>query len=191
MQDGVHYAEFHLLELGTHAFPYVGVVGPSFDARRRGAEARRSEDGWMFDTSTSKLYHGGRWSQGSWAPEGRPHQRYASPGVAGRLKQGDVVGLLLDLDAGTLTVCCNGQLGLVVPSEGPRGLHGGRLTGPLRWATDVCAGVAVQLDGQKQPRAVAAQLRRQTRPAERECAACTFRNPPAARLCEMCDTPLR
>ena len=58
-------------------------------------------------------------------------------------KQGDVVGLLLDLDAGTLTAYKNGSvLGVMVPNARVKELG----AGPLCWAVDLYSkGEAVRL----------------------------------------------
>ena len=57
-------------------------------------------------------------------------------------------GLLLDLDAATLTVWVNGERKGVMVRPGMTSLWGqlvGRLEGPLRWAVDLCAAsVAIQ-----------------------------------------------
>ena len=58
-----------------------------------------------------------------------------------------VQGLLLDLDAATLTVWVNGERKGVMARPGMTDSGGqpvGRLEGPLRWAVDVCsASVAI------------------------------------------------
>ena len=58
-----------------------------------------------------------------------------------------VQGLLLDLDAATLTVWVNGERKGVMVRPGMTDYYGqpvGRLEGPLRWAVDVCsASVAI------------------------------------------------
>ena len=49
-------------------------------------------------------------------------------------------GMLLDLDAATLTVWANGERKGVMARPGMTNEHGepvGRLVGPLRWAVDV------------------------------------------------------
>jgi len=65
-----------------------------------------------------------------------------------------VQGLLLDLDAATLTVYVNGERkGVMVhPSMTDHlGDSVGRLEGPLRWAVDVHAGVSVAVAGPLSP----------------------------------------
>ena len=59
-----------------------------------------------------------------------------------------VQGLLLDLDAATLTVWVNGERKGVMARPGMTSVHGrpvGRLEGPLRWAVDLySASVSVE-----------------------------------------------
>ncbi len=65
-----------------------------------------------------------------------------------------VQGLLLDLDAATLTVWVNGERkGVMVRPDmtNDSGDPVGRLEGPLRWAVDVHAGVSVAVDGPLPP----------------------------------------
>ena len=64
-----------------------------------------------------------------------------------------VQGLLLDLDAATLTVWVNGERKGVMVRPGMTDREGepvGRLEGPLRWAVDL-AGASVAIDGSVQP----------------------------------------
>ena len=61
-----------------------------------------------------------------------------------------VQGMLLDLDAATLTVYVNGERKGAMVRPGMTNQHGepvARLEGPLRWAVDVSEGVAVAIDG--------------------------------------------
>ena len=68
-------------------------------------------------------------------------------------------GLLLDLDAATLTVWVNGQRKGVMVQQGmtfdaPDPYHGtpvGRLEGPLRWAVDMDKGTSVAIAGPLPP----------------------------------------
>eukprot|EP01046_Picozoa_sp_COSAG06_P049935 COSAG06_NODE_7788_length_2374_cov_33.256703_3_plen_118_part_01 len=94
MAAGAHYVEMTLLEKGEYSAG-MGVVGQGFDAAG-GGEAFRSAEGWVLDTEYGVLYHAGGVS--NW--EGRPQP--------GEIKQGDVVGLLLDLGQRTLSVYLNG-----------------------------------------------------------------------------------
>ena len=75
----------------------------------------------MFGVRDGELRHAGDYI--SWMPE------------VIRPAQGDEIGLLLDLEAGTLAVYHEGRrLGLMVR---------GGLTGPLRWAVDLWDGAAL------------------------------------------------
>ena len=62
-------------------------------------------------------------------------------------------GLLLDLDAATLTVWVNGERKGVMARPGMTNNDGepvGRLGGPLRWAVDL-AGASVAIEGNVHP----------------------------------------
>ena len=64
-----------------------------------------------------------------------------------------VQGLLLDLDAATLTVWVNGERKGVMARPGMTDRFGqpvGRLEGPLRWAVDLI-GSSVEIDGSLPP----------------------------------------
>ena len=68
-------------------------------------------------------------------------------------------GLLLDLDAATLTVWVNGERRGVMARPGMtnhRGEPVGRLEGPLPWAVDVYGGASVAIGGPLPPPAVPA-----------------------------------
>ena len=67
-----------------------------------------------------------------------------------------VQGLLLDLDAATLTVWANGERKGVMVRPGMTDVNGfavGRLEGPLRWAIDVTNGGSVAIAGPLPPTA--------------------------------------
>ena len=95
----------------------LGVVDPSFDPSSGWATA--TEKGWGYSARTGFLSHSGErleWATGQRQP----------------LAEGDVLGLLLDLDAGSLTAYRNGvRLGELVNSG---------LSGPMCWAVDLCDG---------------------------------------------------
>ena len=120
MAEGRHYAEFAVVKkLGD---TFVGVV-PAADAGRVAGLA----GGWhqepavhMWNSCGGFHHHqGGNYS--NWE------------GQAG-YEQGDVVGLLLDLDAGTLTAYKNGSaLGAMVPNAKVKELG----AGPFCWALDL------------------------------------------------------
>ena len=63
-------------------------------------------------------------------------------------------GLLLDLDAATMTVWVNGERKGVMVRPGMTNRQGqlvGRLEGPLRWAVDVSHGASVAIAGPLPP----------------------------------------
>ena len=64
-----------------------------------------------------------------------------------------VQGLLLDLDAATLTVWVNGERKGVMARPGmtAEGEPVGRLEGPLRWAVDLRGGASVAIAGPLPP----------------------------------------
>jgi hypothetical protein len=110
MRSGRHYVEMASLQGRTAMY---GVVGVNFDATYR-MPAWKSQHGWMFGCYDGSLYHACTYRD--W------------PGMQ-RTRVGDVVGLLLDLTAGSLTVYVNGtRLGLMVESG---------LRGPLYWVADL------------------------------------------------------
>eukprot|EP01046_Picozoa_sp_COSAG06_P081553 COSAG06_NODE_28700_length_569_cov_3.876596_2_plen_153_part_01 len=101
MVAGSHYVEMTLLEKGWGG-ALMGVVGQGFDAAG-GGEASSSAEGWLLRTGDGILWHAGNSSD--W--EGMPQYD--------EIKQGDVVGLLLDLGQRTLSVYLNGaRLGVMV-----------------------------------------------------------------------------
>lgn len=110
MRSGLHYAELTSLRGCTAMY---GVVGADFEAARR-IPAWKSQNGWMFGCYDGRLYHACTYRD--W------------PGMR-RTQVGDVVGLLLDLNTGSLAVYVNGaRLGLMVESG---------LRGPLCWVADL------------------------------------------------------
>eukprot|EP01046_Picozoa_sp_COSAG06_P051142 COSAG06_NODE_8277_length_2213_cov_2.302501_3_plen_123_part_01 len=94
MVAGAHYVEMTLLQQGRFGAS-MGVVGQGFDAAG-GGMAFMSAEGWLLGTNNGGLYHAGRAS--NW--EGQPQ--------VDEIKQGDVVGLLLDVGQRTLSVYLNG-----------------------------------------------------------------------------------
>jgi hypothetical protein len=156
MAEGTHYVEMTLLETGydcTHPLstgygakemspqmgvvsPQMGVVGQGFDAAG-GGRASCSAEGWMLSTGYGALRHDGRGSY--W--EGKPREY--------EIKQGDVVGLQLDLGQRTLSVYLNGARRGVMVAPGMKHAGGevvAPLAGPLRWAVDVNAGASVRIE---------------------------------------------
>ena len=101
-----------------------------------------SAEGWLLRTGSGFLYHAGRRSK--W--EGMPRQR--------EIKQGDVVGLLLDLGQRTLSVYLNGARRGVMVAPGMKDGYGeavASLAGPLRWAVDVRGGDSVRIERRPAP----------------------------------------
>eukprot|EP01046_Picozoa_sp_COSAG06_P009813 COSAG06_NODE_519_length_14752_cov_130.649840_10_plen_248_part_00 len=134
MAEGAHYVEMTLLEKGRWGV-YMGVVGQGFDAAGGGV-AFTSAEGWMLFTGGGGLYHAG-WDS-HW--EGKPQE--------GKIKPGDVVGLLLDVGQRTLSVYLNGAWRGVMVAPGMKNNSGeavAPLAGPLRWAVDVCGGGSVRI----------------------------------------------
>ncbi len=142
MRAGKHYAEFTIATEGCHTVqgvPYVkvkmGVVGASFDPRDRffcqiftlqPRVAYTSADGHMFCGYSGRYRHG----RGDRPYECRSRELQTDwPGCPGSVRPGDVIGLLLDVDAGSLDVYLNGtRCGRMIVSG---------LTQPLRWAVDL------------------------------------------------------
>ena len=121
MAEGHHYAEFAVVKMGRQM--HVGVV-PAADAGR----VTGLTEGWRNEPAVHM-----------WAADGAHLQRGRPSGWEGQagFKQGDVVGLLLDLDAGTLTAYKNGAvLGVMVPNAKVKELG----AGPFCWALDLDSG---------------------------------------------------
>ena len=134
MRAGVHYVEMVSLQGRTAMY---GVVGVNFDPKYR-MPAWKSQHAWMFGCFDGSLYHACTYRD--W------------PGMQ-RTQVDDVVGLLLDLDAGSLAVFVNGvRLGLMVE---------GGLRGPLYWVADLysssISGASSVRVGDKRPACVLVQ----------------------------------
>jgi hypothetical protein len=141
MVAGAHYVEMTLLEKDRYNGAAMGVVGQGFDAAG-GGEAYESAEGWLLGTGSGALIHAGRASK--W--EGMP-QRH-------EIKQGDVVGLLLDLGQRSLSVYLNGARRGVMTAPGMKNMQGyavAPLAGPLRWAVDVGGGALVRIERRPAP----------------------------------------
>ena len=134
MAEGAHYVEMTLLEKGGYG-AYMGVVGQGFDAAG-GGKASGSAEGWMLNTVTGDLRHAD--GRSKW--DGMPQML--------EIKQGDVVGLLLDLGQRTLSVYLNGARRGVTVAPGMKNMLGravAPLAGPLRWAVDVGGGASARI----------------------------------------------
>eukprot|EP01045_Picozoa_sp_COSAG04_P004560 COSAG04_NODE_200_length_20490_cov_33.582021_1_plen_3559_part_10 len=127
MRAGTHTARFTVRSRGPDdPLPRVGVVAGEDFVPSRGVWASKTSCGWLLSAISGKLMHDSNGS--NW------------PGQPGRetVKAGDVIELVLDVDAGSLAVELNGrQLGLMVSSG---------LRPPLRWAVDVYKN-SVEIDG--------------------------------------------
>ena len=150
MVAGAHYVEMTLLEKGGYG-AWMGVVGQSFDVAG-GRAASSSAEGWLLDTDGGCLYHAGWDSYWQGMPQG------------GEIKQGDVVGLLLDLGQRTLSVYLNGARRGVMVAPGMKNSENGEavapLAGPLRWAAEVGGGGSVRIERRPPPPEVAAAVAR-------------------------------
>eukprot|EP01046_Picozoa_sp_COSAG06_P033486 COSAG06_NODE_3421_length_5370_cov_8.010245_2_plen_185_part_00 len=145
MAEGAHYVEMTLLEVGR-AGARMGVVGQGFDAAG-GGRAFHSAEGWLLWTQYGSFCHANRAS--NW--EGMPH--------CDEFKQGDAVGLLLDLGQRTLSVYLNGARRGVMVAPGMKNRDGeavAPLAGPLRWAVDVGFGASVRIERTPPPPSPAA-----------------------------------
>lgn len=145
MTTGVHYVEFCILRQ-QDCSAYLGVVGPDFATKPRKPEqgqgkllaipskfddTHASEDGWVFDTESGMHRHGQEETE--W-----PGQ----PGY-GDLKEGDTVGLRLDIEAGCMAVYVNGsRSGVMFQVALPK---------PLRWAVELVYGSSVRVERMAAP----------------------------------------
>ena len=146
MVAGAHYVEMTLLEKGSW-IAFLGVVAQGFDAAG-GGETWNSAQGWMLGTDYGYLNHAGKASK--W--EGQPQED--------EIKQGDVVGLLLDLGQRTLSVYLNGARRGVMVAPGIKKYDGeavAPLAGPLRWTVQVGCGSSVRIERKPPPPGPAAE----------------------------------
>jgi hypothetical protein len=141
MITGTHYVEFTLL-IGQ---AFVGVVEEGFDAELP-VKARESDESWMLstvcDASSGCLFRD------------ETHSFWQGQPLRGEIKQGDVVGLLLDLGQRTLSVYLNGARRGVMLAPGMKDQYGkavASLAGPLRWAVDVSRGGSVRIERRPSP----------------------------------------
>jgi hypothetical protein len=104
--EGKHYWEVELLSENVVSI-YIGISRPNLDPTEI-YSARECTDGWFTKTNSGALYGNGKYSDNA----------------AGRYKQGDRVGMLLDLDNGSLRFFKNGV------QHGP-GYAAGSVTGPV------------------------------------------------------------
>jgi hypothetical protein len=97
----------------------VGIVARDYDPRGSDAQpAGKSAHGWVFCFFTGQLYHDNKqidWRDSKQAPL--------------RLREGDVIGLALDVEAGSIEIYVNYTFQGEMVSSG--------LTQPLRWVLDL------------------------------------------------------
>ena len=136
MKFGQHYCEWTIVKQGSKESPFLGIVRPTFDPTRGEAGIHtQSQDHCFYASGTGNI-----WPLGVW-PVPKLDVYSASDAKAA---SGDRVGLLLDLDQGSLAVFKNGQrVGDIVT-------HG--LVGPFCWCADLGGtGVSVQLSESRVP----------------------------------------
>jgi hypothetical protein len=104
--EGKHYWEVELLSESVHSI-YIGISRPNLDPTGDYLD-RECTDGWSI-----YAYHGSLCGNGKYGDD-----------PAGGCKQGDHVGMLLDLDNGSLRFFKNGV------QHGP-GYAAGSVTGPV------------------------------------------------------------
>ena len=120
LTEGRHYWEVEIV--GQLAGTYVGVCRPDADPRAYHA-VRACTTAWLMHTVGGSLYGNGK----------------DGDNYAGRFNQGDRMGILLDLDDGSLRFFKNGV------EHGP-GYPAGSVTGPVARAAQLCyEGDAVRL----------------------------------------------
>ena len=129
MRSGRHFAQFTVLQ----GVPTFGVVRPGWDVEG-GAEAEDVDGHCFYETLDGSCWPGGNHD---W--EGKQHAS----------EQGDRVGMLLDLDQGSMTVWKGDEKLGVMVAEG--------LTGPLCWAVsmselyDTPAGASARIESAPAP----------------------------------------
>jgi hypothetical protein len=106
LTEGNHYWEVELLSENMIGI-FIGISRPNLDPTGEYFH-RECTDGWFIQTSSGGLYGNGKYRDDT----------------AGGYKQGDRVGVLLDLDNGSLRFFKNGV------EHGP-GYSAGSVTGPV------------------------------------------------------------
>jgi hypothetical protein len=171
MVAGVHYAEFTLLKKGDRG-TFVGAVEAGFGVEgaaaiivtprsssgswHRGPGWLAARQSWLLATASGTLWHAGR------LPLPAATLQF------GEIKQGDAVGLLLDLGQRTLSLYLNGSRRGVMVAPGMKNSIGetvGELSSPLRWAVGVGWGASVRIEP---PAEVAAAVARNAANCESE-----------------------
>ena len=122
MRSGRHFAQFTVLAVGADELMFFAALRPEY------AEGGGLANGWVHAQDGHCFY---RTDTGHCYPAYSgydPDPGYDWEGVQ-TAKQGDRIGMLLDLDQGSMTVWKNGQRLGVMKAEGR--------TGPLCWAARV------------------------------------------------------
>ena len=140
---GKHFAEFTLQAEGKDGITLVGVIGPGVDTETAlrtggGRPLCSSADAWLIAIGSGFLFHHGSTSNWPGQPQ-RSHGRNV-------VRPGDRLGLLVDVELGTLAVYVNGyRQGSMVTGPDMRiwsedeseQLPVQPLKPPLRWAASV------------------------------------------------------
>ena len=125
MRSGRHFAQFTVVAGDDVLF---GVIRPGWDVE--GGQHAFCKDGHCFYDTFD-----GRRLPGTHAWEGMQHAR----------EEGDRIGMLLDLDQGSMSVWKNGELLGVMQAEG--------LSGPLCWAVELYQGHSARIESAAVPAA--------------------------------------
>jgi hypothetical protein len=121
LTEGKHYWEIELLSESMHSI-FIGISRPNLDPTGC-YYSRACTSGWFISASTGSLWGNGK----------------GGSDLAGPYKQGDRVGVLLDLDNGSLRFFQNGE------QHGP-GYPAGSVTGPVVAAVQtLCNDASVRL----------------------------------------------
>ena len=134
MRSGRHFLQFAVTPgwaASQFCFLEVGVIRPGWDVEGGHAHSvgghAHSVDGHCFYSLNKGIRHPGAWKWGGMQTAAR----------------GDRVGMLLDLDKGSMTVWKNGERLGVMQAEG--------LTGPLCWAASLWGKNAVRIESAAAP----------------------------------------
>ena len=149
MRAGSFFVEFNISRIGPGAESIsVGLVNASFNPTRATIDGSGlGNGGWMSTVGPMLCLGDGSFpiipcSCGNWPGEND----------VALVESGDVIGLLLDLDQGSLAVYRNGvRLGLAMPPLGPN------TTQNLRWAAIVGYDAEVKISGPMMPPIVSAE----------------------------------
>ena len=125
MRSGRHFVQFTVVAGDDVLF---GVIRPGWDVE--GGQHAFCKDGHCFYDTFD-----GRRLPGTHAWEGMQHTR----------EEGDRIGMLLDLDQGSMSVWKNGELLGVMQAEG--------LSGPLCWAVELYQGHSARIESAAVPAA--------------------------------------